>query len=89
MTVLTLSLTKVLLKVFDLYGWKWLEYDGTMSQRARASAIDHFEKDEAIDILLISNVGTTGLNITRASVVVFVVSGSQTAAHIYESRALI
>jgi hypothetical protein len=60
--------------VLELKGRKCLEYDGRMSLAARKAAIENFEKDDEATILLISSVGTTGLNLTVASVVIFVVS---------------
>ncbi|KAF8597007.1 hypothetical protein BDV93DRAFT_513682 [Ceratobasidium sp. AG-I] len=54
-----------------LKGRKCLEYDGKMSPAARAQAIKTFEEDPDIKVMLISNVGTTGLNLAVASVVIF------------------
>jgi superfamily II DNA/RNA helicase len=45
-----------------------------MTVKARNQALHDFEQDENVLILLMSNVGAVGLNITRASVVIFVVS---------------
>ncbi|KAG9092259.1 hypothetical protein FRC06_000174 [Ceratobasidium sp. 370] len=42
-----------------------------MSPTNRDKALQQFESDENIRVLLISNVGTTGLNLTMASVVIF------------------
>ncbi|KAG8700757.1 hypothetical protein FRC08_004468 [Ceratobasidium sp. 394] len=58
----------ILKKVFDLKSWTYRKYKGTMTPAQRRRAISEFENDESIMILLISNVGTTGLNITRASI---------------------
>ncbi|KAG8679712.1 hypothetical protein FRC08_016795 [Ceratobasidium sp. 394] len=58
----------ILKKVFDLKSWTYREYEGTMTPAQRRRAISEFENDKSIMILLISNVGTTGLNITRASI---------------------
>jgi SNF2 family DNA or RNA helicase len=60
-------------KVFELHGLKYQEYDGAMAPKARNEALKAFEQDEDIVVLLMSNVGAVGLNITRASVVIFVV----------------
>jgi SNF2 family DNA or RNA helicase len=60
-------------EVFELHGIKYQEYDGAMAPKARNEALKAFEQDEDISILLMSNVGAVGLNITRASVVIFLV----------------
>ncbi|KAG8689469.1 hypothetical protein FRC11_002417, partial [Ceratobasidium sp. 423] len=62
----------ILKLVFGFIGVRCLEYDGSLTMSARQSVIQEFETNEEVDILMISNVGTTGLNITRASIVVFV-----------------
>jgi superfamily II DNA/RNA helicase len=61
-------------QALTLKGLKCLEYDGKMSLAARQQAVDRFERDDEVRVMLISNVGTTGLNLTMASVVIFVVS---------------
>ncbi|KAG9076926.1 hypothetical protein FRC06_009209, partial [Ceratobasidium sp. 370] len=58
----------ILKKVFELKSWSYCEYKGTMTQVQRRRVINEFENNKDIMILLISNVGTTGLNITRASI---------------------
>jgi SNF2 family DNA or RNA helicase len=62
------------IQALRLKGHKCLEYDGTMTLKARESAIRDFKKSKDVMVLLISNVGTTGLNMTMASVVIFGVS---------------
>jgi SNF2 family DNA or RNA helicase len=61
-------------QVFELHGLQYREFDGSMTVKARNQALHDFERDESVLILLMSNVGAVGLNITRASVVIFVVS---------------
>ncbi|KAG9101257.1 hypothetical protein FS749_008706 [Ceratobasidium sp. UAMH 11750] len=58
--------------VLSLKGRRCLVYDGNMSTRVREQVVAQFEKDEDVRVMLISNVGTTGLNLTMASVVIFV-----------------
>lgn len=45
-----------------------------MTPAARDKAVEEFERNDDVRVMLLSNVGTTGLNLTVASVVVFVVS---------------
>lgn len=63
-------------QALSLKGHKCLEYDGMMALKAREGAIGEFEKSKDATVMLISNVGTTGLNMTMASVVILVVSAS-------------
>lgn len=45
-----------------------------MPLKARQRSLEKFEHDDDFKILLMSNVGTVGLNVTRASVLIFIVS---------------
>lgn len=45
-----------------------------MSKSKREAAIAKFQSDPECRVMLISNVGSAGLNLTCASVVIFVVS---------------
>jgi SNF2 family DNA or RNA helicase len=45
-----------------------------MSVANRDAAVHKFENNDSIRVLLMSNVGTTGLNLVAASVLVFLVS---------------
>ncbi|KAG8734940.1 hypothetical protein FRC10_011203 [Ceratobasidium sp. 414] len=54
-----------------LEGIESVKYDGSMSPTNRNKALHKFEAEENITVLLISSVGTTGLNLTMASVVIF------------------
>ncbi|KAG8735482.1 hypothetical protein FRC10_010469, partial [Ceratobasidium sp. 414] len=58
-------------KMLALDGRRCLEYDGRMSVDARNKVVCCFREDDDVRILLISNVGTTGLNLEVASVVIF------------------
>ncbi|KAG8711489.1 hypothetical protein FRC08_015832 [Ceratobasidium sp. 394] len=67
------KLHRVLLKkVLRIRGRGFVEYDGTMSRSKREAAIAKFQNDEHCRIMLISNVGSAGLNLTAASIVIFV-----------------
>jgi SNF2 family DNA or RNA helicase len=46
-----------------------------MTKRQREAAIAKFQSDSQCRVMLISNVGAAGLNLTVASVVIFLVSG--------------
>ncbi|KDN33549.1 hypothetical protein RSAG8_13363, partial [Rhizoctonia solani AG-8 WAC10335] len=63
--------TQVTKFVLDLRGYKYLEYNGSKSDVERNRAVKEFETRDDIHVLLLSNVGTTGLNLMMASVVIF------------------
>ncbi|KAG9098672.1 hypothetical protein FRC06_006082 [Ceratobasidium sp. 370] len=66
-------LHRILIKKFlEVKGRAVVEYDGTMSTRKREVAVRRFTEDNNCRIMLISNVGAAGLNLTVASVVIFV-----------------
>ncbi|KAG9098557.1 hypothetical protein FRC06_006228 [Ceratobasidium sp. 370] len=69
----------LLKKVFLIRGRGFVEYDGTMSKSKRQAAIDKFQTDPQCRIMLISNVGAAGLNLTAASIVIFVVRDQPTS----------
>lgn len=60
-------------QILDLCGIKYLEYNGSKSDVERNRAIKDFETQDDIFVMLLSNVGTTGLNMAMASVVIFLV----------------
>ncbi|CAE7106900.1 unnamed protein product [Rhizoctonia solani] len=62
---------KIMKMALSLVGLESVDYDGRMSPEMRDDALKQFEADENIRVLLMSNVGTTGLNLTMASVVIF------------------
>ncbi|KAG8710717.1 hypothetical protein FRC11_004194, partial [Ceratobasidium sp. 423] len=55
----------------DLLGYKYLEYNGTKTDVERDQAVREFEARDDVYVMLLSNVGTTGLNLTMASVIIF------------------
>ncbi|KAF8595568.1 hypothetical protein BDV93DRAFT_564271 [Ceratobasidium sp. AG-I] len=57
--------------VFKIRGEECIEYDGRMSPKAREDAVKQFEERDDLRIMIISSVGTTGLNLTVASIVIF------------------
>ncbi|RXW12083.1 hypothetical protein EST38_g13772 [Candolleomyces aberdarensis] len=57
--------------VFELYGIKILLISGTTSYEQRARIVKKFNEDPQYRVLVFSKVGSTGLNLTRASVVIF------------------
>ncbi|CUA73437.1 helicase SWR1 [Rhizoctonia solani] len=63
--------TQVTKFVLDLSDIKYLEYNGSKSDVERNRAIKEFETKDDTRVLLLSNVGTTGLNLPMASVVIF------------------
>ncbi|CAN0577881.1 unnamed protein product, partial [Ectocarpus sp. 12 AP-2014] len=53
-------------------GVKYLRMDGSVSQTERAAAVDRFSADPSVAILLLTTrVGHLGLNLSAASMVVF------------------
>ncbi|KAG9087158.1 hypothetical protein FS749_003132 [Ceratobasidium sp. UAMH 11750] len=63
---------QIIRKVLKLHGIQYRELDGTMTIKARNVALKQFLEDEQILVLLMSNVGSVGLNIIRASVLIVV-----------------
>lgn len=61
-----------------VYGVKVVEFNGSMSDKARADALAEFksEADGTRRVLLLSSVGSTGLNLDFANVLIIVVSHS-------------
>lgn len=70
------------LQVFKLRGDECIEYDGRMSPKARDEAVKQFETRDDLRIMIMSSVGTTGLNLTCASVVIFMVSSAISHPHV-------
>jgi SNF2 family DNA or RNA helicase len=60
--------------MLQLRGRGFVEYHGSMSTLKRQKAVEVFEQQDDIRVMLISNVGSAGLNLTAASVVIFLVS---------------
>ncbi|CEL53741.1 putative ATP-dependent helicase C17A2,12 OS=Schizosaccharomyces pombe (strain 972 / ATCC 24843) GN=SPAC17A2.12 PE=3 SV=1 [Rhizoctonia solani AG-1 IB] len=67
-------------QMFRLMGRKHVCYDGSMDSKRRQTAVERFTNDAACRIMIISNVGSTGLNLTAASVIIInpVWSGQET-----------
>lgn len=61
-------------QMLKLRGRGFVEYHGSMTASKREKAVETFEQQDDIRIMLISNVGSAGLNLTAASVVIFLVS---------------
>ncbi|TFK17541.1 hypothetical protein FA15DRAFT_734316 [Coprinopsis marcescibilis] len=57
--------------VFALYGIPVLTITGKNGYDARAASINKFNSDPESRVLIFSKVGATGLNLTRASVIIF------------------
>ncbi|KAG8782049.1 hypothetical protein FRC12_021264 [Ceratobasidium sp. 428] len=64
-----LSSHRAMLKTaLDLADIQSIEYDGSMTPKKRDQALAQFEQNKDIRVMLVSSVGTTGLNVTVASV---------------------
>ncbi|KAG8702956.1 hypothetical protein FRC08_003148 [Ceratobasidium sp. 394] len=63
---------QIIKKVFALHDIGFRELDGTMAIKARNKALKEFQDRSEISVLLMSNVGSVGLNITSASIVIVV-----------------
>lgn len=60
--------------MLNLYGFKVMEYNGGMTQQQRGKVLDDFRGNSGKRVLLLSNVGATGLNLDVASILVIIVS---------------
>lgn len=58
-----------------LYDIDIVEFNGSMSEKAKAESLATFksEKEGTARVMLLSNVGTTGLNLDFASVLIIIV----------------
>ncbi|RDB15031.1 Protein CHROMATIN REMODELING 5 [Hypsizygus marmoreus] len=65
------SLGPLLRNVLDLYGIRYMYIDGQTSFQDRAKIVKSFCDDPLCRVLIISSVGSTGLNLTEASVIIF------------------
>lgn len=61
-------------QILTLYGIKFLYIDGQTSFNNRAKIVKRFREDPTYRVLIISSVGSTGLNLTVADTVIFLVS---------------
>ena len=72
--------------MLSLYGVDALSIDGNMSFEKRNRIITHFHEPNTPRILIFSSVGSAGLNLSIAHIVIFLVSlpsrsGSQQSFH--------
>ncbi|KAF8747165.1 hypothetical protein RHS01_11415 [Rhizoctonia solani] len=67
------------LQMLDLHKYKYVEYNGSMTNIERDQAMKNFESQDDVYIMLLSNVGTTGLNLTMALVIIFLLLAPNTA----------
>ncbi|CAE6502080.1 unnamed protein product [Rhizoctonia solani] len=58
--------------ILSLRGFSTVQVNGSMLANQRNEAIRSFNSEDGPDIMLLSNVGSTGLNLQRGSIVVFV-----------------
>jgi len=63
-------------KCLELYGIKSLAIDGAKSYKARASTVARFKKSKTCRVLIISSVGSAGLNLAFCSCVIYIVRPS-------------
>ncbi|GAB1526338.1 hypothetical protein RhiTH_009505 [Rhizoctonia solani] len=60
--------------MFTLKGRGFVSYDGSMATNHRQQSVEKFANDPNCRIMIISNVGSAGLNLVQASVVIIVSS---------------
>ena len=60
-------------KVLDLYSIKHLSIDGRTTFQQRAKIVQTFCKDSAYRVLILSLVGSNGLNLMVANIIIFLV----------------
>lgn len=65
-------------QVLKLYGVEALEFNGSMTDKARSDSLAAFKDEKAGTprVMLLSNVGTTGLNLDFANVLIIIVCAS-------------
>ncbi|KAF7964787.1 hypothetical protein HWV62_2906 [Athelia sp. TMB] len=68
------SSSHIILDVLNLYDIKVVEFNGSMSEKARVAALKEFkdEDPETARVMLMSNVGQTGLNLDFANVLIII-----------------
>ncbi|EUC56409.1 helicase carboxy-terminal domain protein, partial [Rhizoctonia solani AG-3 Rhs1AP] len=59
-------------QVLKLHGIVAVQVNGTMGMNQRDRAVQSFNSEDGPDVMLLSNVGATGLNLQRGTIVVFV-----------------
>lgn len=77
-------------KVLRLYGIEILEFNGSMSEKAKAEALAEFKSEDegTRRVMLLSSVGTTGLNLDFANVLIIVVSSAGSIGKVFLTHAL-
>ncbi|KAG6903925.1 hypothetical protein DXG01_013848 [Tephrocybe rancida] len=70
------SLGPLLRNILTLYGIKHVYIDGQTSFQKRNKIVKAFREDPTIRVIIISSVGSTGLNLTIACIIIFLVSES-------------
>ncbi|TFK59812.1 hypothetical protein BDN72DRAFT_780239 [Pluteus cervinus] len=65
------SLGGLLRNVLDLYGVKYIWIDGQTTFAQRARKVAQFKTDPKVRVLIFSSIGSSGLNLSAASVVIF------------------
>ena len=68
-----ISVWLIRFQVFNLYGIKTLVVNGSMTYEKRASIIKNFRENPAMRVLVLSSVGTTGINLAFCRVIIFLV----------------
>lgn len=63
----------IVLQILTLYGVKHLYIDGQLSFQQRAKVVAQFRSNPEYRMLIMSSVGSVGLNLTDACIVVFLV----------------
>ena len=63
----------MIFQVFTLYGIRTLLVNGSMSYEKRASIIKSFRENSTHRVLVLSSVGTTGINLAFCRVIIFLV----------------
>lgn len=61
------------LQILALYGIKSVVLDGNATQKTRNANIHSFKTNPNIRVMIISSVGSNGLNLTQGNVVIFLV----------------
>ena len=68
------SLNWIIMQALEEYDIKFVELNGRSHPAQRAKIIEQFQRNADISVLLLSQVGTCGLNMAFANIVIIVVS---------------
>jgi SNF2 family DNA or RNA helicase len=66
----------LIVQLFALYGIKAVAINGSLTYERRARVVESFKEDAKIQVLIFSKVGSVGLNLTVADVLIFLVNHS-------------